>query len=386
MQPTTSQRVTQCFALLGYAIFSLVVIGTLLELFCWVGLSAYHGIRQALHPAAVAGPLASEPWASEFLRQESVRQNVHKTFIPFRVWGAENWHGAFVNNDESTLGIVRRTINPTSPTCTGRSTRSVWIFGGSALYGTGVPDWGTLPSYLSRALNAAGPDCVIVTNFGVEGYVTNQEIIALSEQLKAGHHPDTVIFYDGANDSGAAAYALGASPLPYFQFPEVKDRVEGSISARFDFLFKSHLLHMLMVVARSAPIAPLRVVVTPRVAAALDNYEANLGFAKALSTAYGFKMYCFWQPSLYYGHKPLVPFEQQMVNTSNPWTDYWRPAVEVGYQEAAKRAAAKPGEFVFLGGFFDSSKDPMYLDMVHLDPQGNELVANYIAEYISNHS
>jgi hypothetical protein len=119
--------------------------------------------------------------------------------------------------------------------------------------------------------------------------------------------------------------------------------------------------------------------------AALDNYEANLSFVKALSKAYGFKLYCFWQPSLYYGHKPLVPFEREKVNASNPQTDYWSPAIIAGYPEAETRSAAT-GDFVFLGGMFDSVRDPLYLDMVHLDPLGNELVANNIAEYIRNHS
>jgi lysophospholipase L1-like esterase len=237
-------------------------------------------------------------------------------------------------------------------------------------------------------LNAAGQDCVFVTNFGVEGYVTNQEMIALGEQLKAGHHPDIVIFYDGANDAGAAAYASG-SPLPYFMFPEIKNRVEGSILGRLDFLLRSHVFHVLALTVRllpqTSPGASQREEVRRKAAVALDNYEANLGFARALSKAYGFRLYCFWQPSLYYGHKPLVPFEQQMVNASNPRTDYWRPEVIAGYAEAENRAATA-GDFVFLGGSFDSVKDSLYLDMVHLDPLGNELVGNYIAEYIRTHS
>ena len=43
------------------------------------------------------------------------------------------------------------------------------------MYGTGVPDWATLPSYLSRDLNAVG-DCAVVSNFGVEGYVTQSRV------------------------------------------------------------------------------------------------------------------------------------------------------------------------------------------------------------------
>jgi lysophospholipase L1-like esterase len=265
------------------------------------------------------------------------------------------------------------------------------MFGGSAVYGSGVPDWATLPSYLSSALNADAADCVMVVNFGVEGYVTNQEVIALAEQLKAERPPDIVIFDDGVNDAGAAAYSSGP-PLPHFLFSEVKNRIEGTISGRFDFLLGSHMLQLLTVMGRPLHRATSPTISLPQqeewrraAVTALDNYESNLRFVKALSKAYGFKLYCFWQPSLYYSHKPLVPFEQQLVNASNPQTDYWYTA-EIAVNPEAEARAVRLGDFVFLGGLFDSVKDPVFIDMVHLDPLGNKLVANNIAEYIRNHS
>jgi lysophospholipase L1-like esterase len=388
MRPLIGKRLADFFAILGYAIFSLVAIAILLELFSWVGLSSYNRIRQSLRPAPAPRPLASEPWTQEFWKEESVRTKLHRTYLPFRVWGLENWHGNYVNNDEGKAGLVRRTINPTDPRCTEQNTRRVWMFGGSAVYGTGVPDWATLPSYLSSSLNASGPDCAVVVNFGVEGYVTNQEVNALVEQLKVDRPPEIVIFYDGVNDAGAAAFSLGP-PLPHFIYIEVKHRIEGSMSGRLDFLLESHLLRLLTILEKRlhprTTIGPTPEELHRKAIVALSNYEANLGFVRALSKAYGFKLYCFWQPSLYYGHKPLVPFEQEKVNASNPQTDYWSPAIIAGYPEAESRAA-KFGDFVFLGGLFDSARDPLFVDMVHLAPLGNKLVANYIAAYMRDHS
>jgi hypothetical protein len=114
--------------------------------------------------------------------------------------------------------------------------------------------------------------------------------------------------------------------------------------------------------------------------ATLDNYEANLSVAKALGKAYNFRVYCFWQPSLYYGHKPLVPFEQQL-----PVSDPWSRIVTAVYQEAETRAATA-GDFIFLGGIFDSVKEPVYIDQGHLGPLGNELAAQAVAKYIQDHS
>jgi hypothetical protein len=116
--------------------------------------------------------------------------------------------------------------------------------------------------------------------------------------------------------------------------------------------------------------------------ATLDNYEANLRVAKALAQTYKFRIYCFWQPSLYYGQKPLVPFEKQLPEIST--RDPWALITTAVYQEAGNRAATTGG-FVFLGGMFDSVKGPIYLDQGHLGPRGNELAAQAVAQYIQAH-
>jgi hypothetical protein len=117
--------------------------------------------------------------------------------------------------------------------------------------------------------------------------------------------------------------------------------------------------------------------------AALDNYEANLEVAKALARAYHFQIYCFWQPSLYYGQKPLVPFEKQLPEIAT--RDSWSLITTAVYQEAATRAAAS-GSFTFLGEIFDSVPEPLYIDEGHLGPRGNELAAQAVAKYIQGHS
>jgi len=382
---STERPLPGIFAILGFAVFNLVVVVALLELGSWTIWAAYHAKHLEGPENQAASPVyAGTMWAPEFWKEEHSRQKSRHAYVPFLLWGVTSWHGKYVNNDQGKTGVWRRTINPARGECTARPL-AVWTFGGSTMYGTGVPDWATLPSYLSRDLNA-GADCAVVSNFGVEGYVSNQELIVLMEQLKGGAHPDIVIIYDGLNDAGAAGPASGA-PNPHFAFDTIKLRIEGSIGGRMDFVRESYTLRLAGAIRgflfrRRSSRSVLDELHTKAVAA-LDNYEANLEVAKALARAYHFQIYCFWQPSLYYGQKPLVPFEKQLPEIAT--RDSWSLITTAVYQEAATRAAAS-GSFTFLGEIFDSVPEPLYIDEGHLGPRGNELAAQAVAKYIQGHS
>jgi lysophospholipase L1-like esterase len=386
MSVVTGRPVERFFAVLGFAVCALVVLATLLELASWAAwsLAPHSETRYGFETQRTSPAYQGDAWAAEFWQDEPRRQMSRKVYVPFRVWSVTPWHSKYVNNDESNTGLWRRTINPTSDECKTRPV-NVWIFGGSTMYGTAVPDWATIPSYLSRDLNASGSGCVVVSNFGVEGYVSNQELILLMEQLKAGGHPDVVIFYDGLNDAGAAGPSSGP-PKPHFSIEKIKPRVEGSLAGRFDFIRESYTFLIARAVegvffGRHSSQSVLNELHAKAVAT-LDNYEANLRVAKALAQTYKFRIYCFWQPSLYYGQKPLVPFEKQLPDIST--RDPWALITTAVYQEAGNRAATTGG-FVFLGGMFDSVNGPIYLDQGHLGPRGNELAAQAVAQYIQAH-
>jgi len=116
----------------------------------------------------------------------------------------------------------------------------------------------------------------------------------------------------------------------------------------------------------------------------LDNYEANLNIVEALSDAYTFRFYAFWQPMLLYSHKPLVSFEKQITqfDATSGVRVAAQPFVAV-YQEAERRAPT--GGFVDMASVFDSVTEPVYIDEVHLGPRGNELVADAVAKYVQDH-
>ena len=378
-------RLPPFFALLGYTIFSLIIAVLLLEFGSFVVWSAYHWVRPNLQEnvADTSPAYSGYPWATEFWKEERSRwKSQHGSYEPFLIWGVAPWNGKYINTDTSPTGTWRRTINPSNSACEKQSIE-VWMFGGSTLYGTGVPDWATIPSYLSRDLNSTAPGCIVVRNFGAEGYVTNQEVILLMEQLKAGGRPGTVIFYDGVNDSYAGAISPGVSNA-HLSLSNIKARVEGTLAGRLDFLRSSYTLRLAGAAVNSFRLSSAAKAAAEeaesKAAVTLDNYEVNLHMLEILGKAYGFRVFCFWQPALVYGHKSLYPFEMTIADSRSA-RNYFNVLTKV-YQEAERRAA-RDDAFVFLGGVFDSVNEPVYIDKwMHLAPLGNELVARSVADYV----
>ncbi|MGB9433260.1 MAG: hypothetical protein WBQ89_13540, partial [Candidatus Acidiferrum sp.] len=170
----------------------------------------------------------------------------------------------------------------------------------------------------------------------------------------------------------------------HMSLANIKARVEGSLAGRIDFLRNSSALQLAMTAVnslrRSGAAEPGAEETRSRAAATLDNYEANLRIARIFGEAYGFRVFCFWQPAFVYGHKTLDPFEVRIAG--NQATKGTFHILNTVYQHAERRAQTD-GEFMFLGNIFDSVKEPVYIDKwMHLSPLGNQFVARSVAEYV----
>jgi lysophospholipase L1-like esterase len=372
------------FAILGRSVATLIVVVILGEL-CSFGLllvySRFH--RDPLLPQK-SPAYDNEKWGREFWAEQSVFwAQARSNYLPFMVWGVRKWHGKFINTDDTAMGTWRRTVQAASDGCGNMAVRKVWVFGGSTVYGIGTPDWATIPSYLSRELNTDPSACVEVTNLGAEGYVTNQEVILLSQQLKAGRKPDVAIFYDGINEALVGGFSPGI-PTAHWNFEMIKTRLENGADSKLVLLNNSHLFQLIKLLLEnygqkgfpSFSDAEL----TTRAQATLQNYETNLRFVHLLESAYGFKTYFFWQPTLAYGAKPLAPFEQELKEArSKELGGRVHRGLKAVYQEAETRSAASQS-FVFLAHVFDKVQELIYVDEFHLDPRGNQIIAQSIAQ------
>src|SRR5215475_2770701 len=96
------QFLPRCFSLLGYAIVVVVLLAALLELASWAIWSIHPVSREQNQRASPV--YAGVDWAPEFWREESLRRQQLKAYVPFRIWGVPEWHSQFINNDRLTMG------------------------------------------------------------------------------------------------------------------------------------------------------------------------------------------------------------------------------------------------------------------------------------------
>ncbi len=108
----------------------------------------------------------------------------------------------------------RRTLAP-SAAHTGLPSFDIWTFGGSTLFGWGLPDGSTIPSQLQVALQQQIPGRQVrVINFGAPWYNSAHAVALLVANLRSKTEPpDVVVFLGGSNDLIHSVHYHSESPL-----------------------------------------------------------------------------------------------------------------------------------------------------------------------------
>ena len=103
-------------------------------------------------PRARVSYYASQAWADQYWKEFAASRR--QLYRPFVTWRRAPFQGAFINIDRDGLRVTPGAV------CSADSYK-VFAFGGSTMWGTGSPDWGTIPAYLEVELTASrqGPVC-----------------------------------------------------------------------------------------------------------------------------------------------------------------------------------------------------------------------------------
>ena len=299
-------------------------------------------------------------WPRQYFRELDIAGRMR--WESYTYWSRAPFEGQYINIDERGR---RRTWNPVA----GDDGRSVWVFGGSTVWGIGTRDDHTLPSELSRLLADEGFP-VRVTNFGESGFVGTQEVLTLLLELQRGARPDVVVFYDGVNDVYAALLE-GVAGIP---MNEVNRRREFGLGQDWGTLFRASVhrlegLRRLAAILRGRP-APVRSVTLA--ADVVSHYESNARSVRALAEAYDFDVLFFWQPTVFTKRR-VTDFERRTRDS--------RMRVHRDLQLEANRLIegseqlGSASYFVNLTHALDGVEEPIYIDFCHLSEQGNRLAA-----------
>ncbi|MEO1666406.1 MAG: SGNH/GDSL hydrolase family protein [Chloroflexota bacterium] len=325
--------------------------------------------------ANIRAPQANLPYYANADSQRmwaEMQNTIGVNYEPFITWRRPAFNGEFVNVDERGLRVTP------GAQCNSPDTYRVFMFGGSTVWGTGSPDAQTIPAYLQQGLSERidGPVCVV--NYGESAYVSTQETIALLLELQTGNFPDMVIFYDGANDV-YAAYQTGEpnSHQNFYRFEEILNRSEDSgENAPFYFV---RAIALAAADASPQTYATLGLETDAIAQGIVDAYTVNVQTVQGLAEQHDFEAVFFWQPVIADESKPLTDEEQAIFDAMDPaLVDLYRATY------AAARDAIDDGlETIYMADVFNETEAFTWIDLFHITPEGNEIVARHMLDEIS---
>lgn len=292
---------------------------------------------------------------SKVVGREQATSSDYRSFIGWRQRPSES-PGVHVDGGPYPR---RRTINTRAG-----DGRVVYFFGGSTMWGLGVRDGETIPSQFAAL---AG---VYAENYGEIGYTAHQGLVLLLQLLQAGHRPDLVVFYDGANDV-AAKCQRGFTPQSDGRERDVRSVLEGRDHPSSFTYFLRPVMRVAERIRRNVATVTGGTYDCDRdrgkaeaVAAAL---VSDWEFAGLLVEAFGGRFVGILQPVSFVGHPRTDGLE------SDPTLGR---QFRVVYPLIHEALSTRQGMFD-LTAIFDAEVR-FYTDYNHLTPAGNGVVAEQV--------
>jgi hypothetical protein len=251
---------------------------------------------------------------------------------------------------------------------------NVFAFGGSTMYGWGLPDQQTIPSYLQEELSRYSKRQVCVYNFGTPNYHCKQERVLLEQLLVEGLKPDIAIFLDGLNDF----WAPHDSDDPWF-----RNDVEVAF-ARSRHVTVAYLLGKLPV-ARAA--RKVHTLLTRRrvsggratqeeLRETIDRYRRNKALAESVLHTLGISSVFVWQPvPSYKCDAALDPFFDE-----NARQDQQNQNAGYAMMEQVFQTGALGTNLLWCADLQQGEKECLYVDECHYTAKFSRKIATTIVQ------
>ena len=326
--------------------------------------------KDALRVANDNGSISTEQFdqlASEMLATHDTFDSTAIRWEPLVYWRNKPYNGRFVRVDPEGL---RATWTP--DTSDSGPTLKVFCFGGSTMWGSGVPDDATIPSELAKLLAASQVRAQVV-NYGQLGYNSTQELVALIRECQNGNVPAIAVFYDGINDINAAGMNLRPA-VP------VRDFMIGSV---FDAVQDPTIWQTTTLYVRRCPVARL---LAPRwwqassqrvkqyfkrcppeqfAADIARTYLTNVSIGTAIARAFRFRCVFFWQPCLFTKRMPSE-VERTLLKDDDGQAAFF----SMVYDMVRQGRASLPSQ-----GFGESAENLILIDQAFSVPPWDEQTA-----------
>jgi lysophospholipase L1-like esterase len=364
--------------MVGMTLLFLVAI----EGFASVGLNLRNRWKYPLGDTRVnADAYGNAPWVSDYY-DHFHRGRDEMLWKSYVYWRRRPWQSPYINVDER--GIRKTTSSAKDGAVT------IFMFGGSTMWGSGARDEYTIPSVVARELERKGVSATVV-NYGETGWVSTQELIALELELRQGRRPDLVVFYDGINDT-YTAFQQGIAGIPQNEFNRVTEFnfMQKSVKERFGIigrdavdrlatlklleLFRSDVNKGIGVkLDEAAPGFKMDAPLVARLAGqVIDTYVSNVELVSLLADHYHFKPLFYWQPSI--ADKPqLTAYEKELLVDMQPTMRFFEQTNQTFRDRRLGQPG--PGRVRDLLSAFSETSAPMFIDRFHLGESGNEAIA-----------
>ncbi len=267
-------------------------------------------------------------------------------------------------------------------------THTIYLFGGSPVFGSEVPDEFTLASYLQRDLNAYFGDTYRVVNLGVISMSIEQQLNRLKiTDIKEG---DIVLFYDGFNDA-TIMYSEAYDPETIPWESNQQTTKLGSLFRGFinTLTRHSHFAYYVLGFHNFKPRFLNDEAQIAQLQENMENYLLPLYLeANAYSQKHNAQFVQMLQPCIF--NLPQFTPQESLITSARPLVpNGWAEAIRLGYEVLRDMSDAMNAEGIpsyDLSHVLDPQHRPsenteIYLDYVQVNHIGNEI----IAENIFNH-
>lgn len=302
-------------------------------------------------------------WLNGYYKEQALLNTVYYDYIG---WRRSEFKGKFINIDAN--GYRRH------DTTADKTKSSVWLFGGSTMWGTGVPDLMTIPAYTHKLLK------INTFNFGETAYTAHQNLNLLIKEYLSGGNPKYVVFYDGVNDvahkcRGELNYYSGAREW----------QIRSALESRFSD--KSELLSALRPSIEIIKQPFVHLTKGKKYYDCDTNSEKANHIARAIITDWEIARHIvesnggvfipILQPVAYIG-RPNITHLSGVVSNTELQNQY----ISV-YREIVRSLDNSKQKYYNLTPTFDGIEQ-VYIDFCHVTPDGNLRVAHEITKIIND--